>query len=191
MARTLLRRVVALGEVQPHDPLHARGIEALQAARWSARCSDGRIATPRGPSMTRDTARAAASRDRDCIRRASASQPVSRSTMCGVTWPASVSMPSRRPPARERELAWLARVVRHGIRLHVDTADRQVAMRVQGVHAHEIRDRARGAGRHPQRRCVAARERRDALRVVGVLVRDEDARSRRAARGRPHANAPR
>ena len=77
------------------------------------------------------------------------------------------------PRRRERVLARLARIVRHGIRLHVDAADRQRAVAAQVLHARDRRQRARGARRHPNRRVVPLRERRDALRVIRVLVSDE------------------
>ena len=74
--------------------------------------------------------------------------------------------------SRERVLARLARVVGHRIRLNVDAADRERSMRAQVLHARDRRQRARRARRHPYRRVVTFRERRDALRVIGMLVRD-------------------
>ena len=64
----MLRRVVALAQVQAEHPLHARRIERAARARWSDDCSDGRTATRRAPSTSPDTVLAAANRDRDCTR---------------------------------------------------------------------------------------------------------------------------
>ena len=57
--------------------------------------------------------------------------------MCGVTCPASVSMPSLRPPAANVNWHGSRASCGTGYGLHVDAADRQLAVRVQRVHAHE------------------------------------------------------
>jgi hypothetical protein len=74
----------------------------------------------------------------------------------------------------ERELAGLARIMRHGVRLHLDGADRQIPMRAQVLHAHDGRQRARGARRHPHGRVVTLGECRNALRMIRMLMRDEN-----------------
>jgi len=97
-----------------------------------------------------------------------ASQPDKFDSICTVEQPVSVRTPSR-----------LARVVRHRKRLHQQVADRETPLRIDQIERALLAVRTRFAQggertvRQPHRDTEAARQRKHAVAVVGVLVRDD------------------